>query len=74
MISLYRIDDRVIHGQTIVRLLPQYACDGIIIIDDHISGNPQLLGIYKQVVPVPQSLLLFDRKSTNLEAARGKGV
>lgn len=59
MISLYRIDDRVIHGQTIVRLLPQYACDGIIIIDDHISGNPQLLGIYKQVVPDTTKLIAF---------------
>ena len=59
MISLYRIDDRVIHGQTIVRLLPQYACDGIIIIDDHTSGNPQLLGIYKQVVPDTTKLYCF---------------
>ncbi|MBI0151488.1 PTS sugar transporter subunit IIB, partial [Bifidobacterium sp. M0353] len=28
MISLYRIDDRIIHGQTMIKLLPQYPCDG----------------------------------------------
>lgn len=59
MISLYRIDDRVIHGQTMLKLLPQYPCDGIIIIDDDISQNKQLFQIYKQVVPASLRVLCF---------------
>lgn len=59
MITLYRIDDRVIHGQTMIKLLPQYPCDGIIIVDDNIAQNSQLLTIYKQVVPDTVKLLCF---------------
>lgn len=57
MISLYRIDDRVIHGQTMIKLLPQYPCDGIIIVDDNIATNKPLFQIYKQVVP--QNIRVF---------------
>ena len=59
MISLYRIDDRVIHGQTMIKLLPQYPCDGIIIVDDNIANNKPLFQIYKQVVPQNIKVLCF---------------
>lgn len=50
MISLYRIDDRVIHGQTMVQLLPKYPSDGVIIIDDGVYANKNLLTLYSQVL------------------------
>lgn len=59
MISLYRIDDRVIHGQTMIKLLPQYPCDGIIIVDNGIARNKALFQIYKQVVPDTIKVLCF---------------
>ena len=39
MITLYRIDDRLVHGQTMIKLLPNYPCDGIIIVNDEIAKN-----------------------------------
>ena len=42
MFSLFRIDDRLVHGQTMIKLLPNYPCDGIIIINDEIAENDEI--------------------------------
>ena len=42
MFSLFRIDDRLVHGQTMIKLLPNYPSDGIIIINDEIAENAQM--------------------------------
>ena len=46
MITLYRIDDRLVHGQTMIKLLPNYPCDGIIIVNDEIAKNEQMIKVY----------------------------
>ena len=51
MITLYRIDDRLVHGQTMIKLLPNYPCDGIIIVNDEIAKNEQMKAIYQSVLP-----------------------
>lgn len=50
MIIFVRIDDRVIHGQTMVRWLADYPCDGIIIVDDSLAENTVMAQIYKNAV------------------------
>ena len=39
MVLHYRVDERVIHGQTTTRITKEFVCNGIIIVDDEISQN-----------------------------------
>ena len=39
MISFIRCDDRIIHGQIIIRWSTEYPCDGIIAVDDKAATN-----------------------------------
>ena len=50
MIIFTRVDDRVIHGQTMVLWFADYPCDGIIIIDDDLAHDPVMAQIYANVV------------------------
>lgn len=59
MIVLYRIDDRLIHGQTMIKLIPKVPCDGIIIVNDEVAENPKLREIYQSVLPSSVKLHVF---------------
>ncbi|HOJ01728.1 MAG TPA: PTS sugar transporter subunit IIB [Anaerolineaceae bacterium] len=60
MIIFTRIDDRVIHGQTLVCWLSDYPCDGILIIDDELAKNSVMAEIYKGAVPANIRVHVFD--------------
>ena len=47
MISFIRIDDRMIHGQTVTRWSLEYPCDGLIAVNDAAASNPVLKEAYK---------------------------
>lgn len=51
MISFIRIDDRMIHGQTVTRWAVEYPCDGIIAVNDAAASNPVLKSAYKSAAP-----------------------
>lgn len=51
MISFVRIDDRMIHGQTITRWSLEYPCDGIIAVNDAAASDPVLKAAYKGAAP-----------------------
>ena len=51
MISFVRIDDRMIHGQTVTRWSIEYPCDGIIAVNDVAASNPVLKAAYKGAAP-----------------------
>ena len=51
MISFVRIDDRMIHGQTVTRWSLEYPCDGIIAVNDAAATNPVLKAAYKGAAP-----------------------
>lgn len=51
MISFVRIDDRMIHGQTITRWAREYPCDGIVAVNDVAANNPVLKAAYKGAAP-----------------------
>jgi len=59
MISLVRIDDRVIHGQTTVTLISEYPCDGILVVSDEIAADEVMKTVYKSVVPNDIKVLVF---------------
>lgn len=75
MITLYRIDNRLVHGQTMIKLLPNYPCDGIIIVNDDIAKNERMKAIYQSVLPSTVKLHVFDviKASKKLEEAQKSG-
>ncbi len=60
MIVFTRVDDRVIHGQTMVMWLSEFTCNGIIIIDDELAGNQVMAEIYKNAVSANIKVFVFD--------------
>ena len=47
MITYYRVDERVIHGQTLNVVTKQVPCDAIIIVDNEIATDEYWSGIFK---------------------------
>jgi mannose/fructose/N-acetylgalactosamine-specific phosphotransferase system component IIB len=54
MITLIRVDDRLIHGQCIVRVLTDFKIEKIVIVDDFTASNPVLKNIFLLATP-PQA-------------------
>ena len=46
-VSFIRIDDRMIHGQTVTRWAKEYPCDGLIAVNDAAAKNKVLIQAYK---------------------------
>ncbi|RLK64223.1 PTS mannose/fructose/sorbose transporter subunit IIB [Atopobacter sp. AH10] len=46
-VTFVRIDDRMIHGQTVTRWAKEHPCDGLIAVNDQAAGNPVLKNAYK---------------------------
>lgn len=46
-IIFLRIDDRMIHGQTVTRWAKELPCDGLIAVNDETANNPVLKQVYK---------------------------
>ena len=68
MITLIRCDDRLIHGQCIVRVLADFKIEKIVIIDDFTASNPVLKSVFLLAVP-PQTkavILTTDEAKTSL--------
>lgn len=59
MINYFRVDERVIHGQTTTRLTKEYPCDGVLIVDDAIAVDAFMMNVYKNVLPASIKVLGF---------------
>lgn len=46
-VSFVRIDDRMIHGQTVTRWSLEYPCDGLVAVNDKAAANKTLTAAYK---------------------------
>lgn len=49
MINLIRCDDRLIHGQCMVRLIPDFKIKHIIVIDDFTASNPTMKMVIEKI-------------------------
>lgn len=58
-VSFVRIDDRMIHGQTVTRWAKEMPCDGIIAVNDAASTNPVLNKHISQQLKVKERKVLF---------------
>lgn len=47
VVSFVRIDDRMIHGQTVTRWAKEKPCDGLIAVNDTAASNKVLIQAYK---------------------------
>lgn len=59
MILHYRVDERVIHGQTTTRLTKEFVCNGIIVVDDQICNDKFMLQLFKKTVPTDMRVIGF---------------
>ena len=59
MITYYRVDQRIIHGQTCMVLIKQYPCDGILIVNDEVANDPFLKNIFKGIAPSGIKVLAY---------------
>ena len=46
-VTFVRIDDRMIHGQTVTRWAKEYPCDGLVAVNDAAASNKVLKQAYK---------------------------
>jgi mannose/fructose/N-acetylgalactosamine-specific phosphotransferase system component IIB len=65
MIRLVRCDDRLIHGQCIVRVITDFNIEKILIIDDFVACNQTLKSIFMLAVPpqIKANILKSDEAS-----------
>lgn len=49
MINLVRCDDRLIHGQCMVRLIPDFKIKHIIVVDDFTASNPTMKMVIEKI-------------------------
>lgn len=51
MVTHYRVDMRVVHGQTVTILKKSFPLNGIIVIDDEIAADKYMASLYASTVP-----------------------
>ncbi|MDF9825872.1 mannose/fructose/N-acetylgalactosamine-specific phosphotransferase system component IIB [Breznakia sp. PF5-3] len=64
-IDLLRCDDRLIHGQCIVRVISDGNIDHIILVDDFTATSPVMANIYKMSVPPTVTIDLLTCEAAN---------
>ncbi len=76
MISFVRIDDRMIHGQTVTRWAVEWPCDGIIAVNDAAATNPVLKSAYKSAAPEKKTFVWtkehFKEKADTVLASKSR--
>lgn len=58
-VALYRIDDRLIHGQVVVGWGQPFNIDFIVLVDDEVAGSDWEQALYRAGVP-PEMELVFE--------------
>lgn len=71
MITHYRVDMRVVHGQTVTVLKKSFPLNRIIVIDDELAKDKFMGSLYASVVPstIKVHILDVERGFANLEKA-----
>ncbi|MCH3943693.1 MAG: PTS sugar transporter subunit IIB [Atopobiaceae bacterium] len=66
-ISFIRIDDRMIHGQTVTRWALEYPCDGLVAVNDAAASNSVLKAAYKSAAGKKTFVWTMDHWKENAE-------
>ncbi len=70
MIILNRVDDRLIHGQCIVRVIIDFKIEKIVIIDDFTASNPVLKNIFYLATPPQAKSVIYSIEETKTELSQ----
>jgi len=76
MISIFRCDDRLIHGQCIVKVISDYHVKKILLVDKFTAENPVIKSVYRMAVPpnVKVEILTPDDAWEKIEQAKAGDV
>ncbi len=67
MISLVRVDDRLVHAQVVVGWIEYLRCLHVVVVDDAVADDPDRVELFRMVVPQEVEL---DAMSTGTLAAQ----
>lgn len=51
MISLVRVDDRLIHAQVVVGWIEFLRCRNVLVVDDDVADDPDRIDLFRMVIP-----------------------
>lgn len=68
-ISFMRVDDRIIHGQIIIRWSTEFPCDGILAVNDEAAANPVVKAALKAASTKKTLIYTCEQFLTKLEQA-----
>lgn len=71
VVSFVRIDDRMIHGQTVTRWAKEKPCDGLIAVNDAAASNKVLIQAYKGA---SDKNLCLDQGSFQRKICKSNGI
>jgi PTS system mannose-specific IIB component len=73
-IILARIDDRLLHGQVVVKWLPHLEADAVIIVDDELDNNPFLKKVTLTAAPktIDAQVTSVDNFNNCFEKVKGR--
>lgn len=73
-ITLVRIDDRVLHGQTVTRWLGTRPCKGILIVDDGVARDEFQTKIFKNAAPTGVKVGVFGEEEGGKRITKAMSV
>ena len=72
VVSFVRIDDRMIHGQTVTRWAKEKPCDGLIAVNDAAASNKVLIQAYKGASD--KKTFVLDQGSFQRKICKSNGI
>ncbi|MDU5110804.1 MAG: PTS sugar transporter subunit IIB [Clostridium sp.] len=63
-LSIIRCDDRLIHGQCVVKVLNDFKVKRILLVDDFTANNPVIKSIYKAAAPPNVKISILNVKDS----------
>lgn len=73
-VTLVRIDDRVLHGQTVTRWLGTRPCKGILIVDDGVAKDEFQTKIFKNAAPAGIKVGVYDEEEGGKRITKAMSV
>ncbi|MEN6340401.1 MAG: PTS sugar transporter subunit IIB, partial [Clostridiaceae bacterium] len=76
MIQLVRCDDRLIHGQCVVRVISDFGIGHIVVCDDFVAGNAVLKNVFLLAAPsgVKTEILSVEQAAARADALQAEAA
>jgi len=76
MIQLVRCDDRLIHGQCVVRVISDFGIGHIVVCDDFVAGNAVLKNVFLLAAPsgIKTEILSVEQAAARMDALQSEAA